>query len=369
MAPLTLIDSQQRLHAQRSLMAAGYSLVVIAAIGLYHANGFVSFEVFLRATGAIATLIVLFTIVFRLGLNRRFTDRSMTMPQCMAAIVVLIYVNLHVEQGRGAFSMLYLLPLMFGLFRMRTVQLFILAAPIVLIHGMRIAMPVEELGQADFARELTEWVVLSVCLTSLVLLGGYLSELRRRLRFVATRDSLTGLINRRQLEEILDQEKDRVDRGGPDFCVAIIDIDNFKLVNDGHSHHVGDRTLREFGELLQLQIRRSDHVGRYGGDEFLLVMTQTGIEAAAAGLQRVTTRVRNHPWGNIADGLAVTMSAGIAQYVSGQSIDDVTRRADDALYTAKLDGRDSVVTDRTVSASVVVSTPESRRRVMPAAGV
>lgn len=355
MAPTTLIDSQHQMHLRRSLMASAYALVVAAVIGGYAWAGYVPVDVCLQAVAGIVILIAAFLAVFRLGINRRFRDRSLTMPQCMAAIAVLIYVNIHVVEARAAFSTLYLLPLMFGLFRMRTLQLFVLALPIVMVHGALLTGAHGERDGAAMTLAAIEYVVLTFSLTSLVLIGGYLGELRRRLRFVATRDPLTGLANRREIEEMLTREKFRVDRSGPSFCVAVIDLDQFRQINDTYGHSIGDRALREFGDLLQHLLRKSDYVGRYGGDEFLVIMTQTGLPAARHALERLVQQVREHHWGRIVEGLGLTISAGVAECTPARSIDDVLKRVDDALYTAKQDGRCAVVADAAGQDDAVVT--------------
>ena len=345
MAPTTLIDSQHHMHLRRSLMASAYALVVAGVIGGYAWVGYVPVEVCVRAAGAIVILIGMFLGVFRFGINRRFRDRSLTMPQCMAAIVVLIYVNLHVVEARAAFSTLYLLPFMFGLFRMRTLDLFVLALPIVVAHGAWLAGAHGETEGPAMVLAAIEYIVLTFALTSIVLIGGYLGELRRRLRLVATRDPLTGLANRREIEEMLAREKFRVDRSGPVFCVAVIDIDQFMQVKDTHGHSIGDRALREFGDLTQHLLRKSDYVGRFGGDEFLVIMTQTNLRAANHALERLVRQVREHHWGRIVEGLGITISVGVAECNPSRSIDDVLKRVEDALYVAKQDGRCRVVAD------------------------
>ena len=167
------------------------------------------------------------------------------------------------------------------------------------------------------------------------------SELVRAARF----DALTGLYNRGTFLEEFEREVSRCARGGPAFSLAVFDLDRFKRLNDQYGHPFGDRVLKAFAEVLRADIRKHDAVGRYGGEEFALLMPNTGKETA----MRVAERVRRdlETRGISVDGkrVEVTVSGGIATYgVEGEDWDTLLSAADTALYEAKNSGRNRVVT-------------------------
>lgn len=159
---------------------------------------------------------------------------------------------------------------------------------------------------------------------------------------LSRRDPLTGLLNRRHLDERLAEEFDRARRYGSPLSVAMLDVDHFKAVNDGHSHAVGDEVLRRVAELLSSSVRRSDLAARYGGEEFALVFPETELAAAAAACEKLRVSIETHPWGALAAGLTVTVSAGVAAGTDLPSWERLLSAADARLYEAKRDGRNCV---------------------------
>ena len=156
-------------------------------------------------------------------------------------------------------------------------------------------------------------------------------------------DPLTGLKTRRVLEMRLVEERERGIRRGSPFCVAILDVDSFKKVNDDCGHEAGDQVLRKLAEILRAKTRASDLVARFGGDEFVVVMSDTELDVAGQVLERVRAGVEEGLF--TPEGGAVTISCGVAAW-SGEiehTGADVLRSADTALRGAKQTGRNSVV--------------------------
>jgi diguanylate cyclase (GGDEF)-like protein/PAS domain S-box-containing protein len=170
-------------------------------------------------------------------------------------------------------------------------------------------------------------------------------KLRQALLEQSIRDPLTGLYNRRYMEEALKQQLSRVTRQLHPLGLIMIDIDHFKNFNDTHGHAAGDALLRELGRLLESHIRGGDVACRYGGEEFLLIMPDASLEAAqqrALLLQKEAKKLRVRDAGQSLDG--ITLSMGVAIYPEhGRNKDSVLRAADAALYRAKQEGRDRVV--------------------------
>jgi diguanylate cyclase (GGDEF)-like protein len=160
---------------------------------------------------------------------------------------------------------------------------------------------------------------------------------------LANRDELTGARNRRAIMSLVSEEHERMQRTQVPFAVALFDVDFFKRVNDEHGHLIGDEVLRRFVMAAAVAIRGSDRLGRYGGEEFLLLMPTTDREdAALAAAERVRESVSRVGWTGIDAGLDVTVSAGLSVARPGESVETLLGRADKALYTAKHDGRNCV---------------------------
>lgn len=166
-----------------------------------------------------------------------------------------------------------------------------------------------------------------------------------RLQSLATTDALTGLMNRRLLMHQCQAEFSRARRHNADLSVAMFDIDHFKKVNDIYGHQVGDRILKELGKLIQENVRDCDTVGRYGGEEFCLILPETRQTEAADLMERLRVMVASHVFCMPDNPLTVTMSVGIAQWESRTHTckEDIIHQADAALYEAKQQGRNRVV--------------------------
>lgn len=168
--------------------------------------------------------------------------------------------------------------------------------------------------------------------TELKRIEGEREELLGKVKDMATHDSLTGLSNRRMLEEQLPREMARARRSGMPLCVAIIDIDHFKAYNDTHGHLAGDEVLRECARAWDGALRGEDTIVRFGGEEFLVLLPDTEPEEAAEVVERLRERT---PMGQ-------TCSAGLASWDFVESADDLLGRADATLYLAKAGGRDQL---------------------------
>ena len=166
---------------------------------------------------------------------------------------------------------------------------------------------------------------------------------RQQLVKLASQDSLTGLPNRRRTAELAAASLQAAGESQKPLTIAIIDMDHFKIINDRCGHAAGDHVLKEFARAGREALRESDILGRWGGEEFLLVMPETSLDLAVASLQRLRTLVCGIRLPATGSGLRVTLSAGLSSSDEDtRSLDELIARADAALYTAKNEGRDAI---------------------------
>ena len=165
---------------------------------------------------------------------------------------------------------------------------------------------------------------------------------------MATIDELTGLYNRRALFSRLTEEHSRAERYGQGFSLLLIDIDDFKDVNDEYGHQVGDGILRGLGAFLRQNLRDSDFPARFGGEEFICLLPSTDIDQAVQAGNKIRQLLSHSTLSSKKTHvtLQITVSIGIAVFTSGDDIDNLVKRADDALYLAKRRGKNQIVTER-----------------------
>jgi diguanylate cyclase (GGDEF)-like protein len=171
-----------------------------------------------------------------------------------------------------------------------------------------------------------------------------INRLQEQLREQAHRDPLTGQYNRRYLDTTLQREMIKAAREQLPITLLMVDIDHFKAINDTHGHPVGDEVLRQIGLILATHARSHDVVCRYGGEEFLLLLPQLPSTQALQRAEQLRRSAKTHVFSTEAGDIRVTLSVGVATYPDhGQTVDELLRSADHALYQAKREGRNRVV--------------------------
>ena len=169
-----------------------------------------------------------------------------------------------------------------------------------------------------------------------------LEEARLKAEELARFDSLTGVLSRRAILEALDEETERARRHGDGLACLMLDLDRFKTINDKYGHQFGDKALRRIARVIAELCRAYDHLGRYGGEEFLLILPETRISGAVAFAERVREAVAATVLNG--DDERITLSIGVAEWLSDDgSPDTLIAEADQALFEAKAAGRDQVV--------------------------
>lgn len=294
----------------------------------------------------------------RSGHNLALSDPSFTAPQMVLGFIFSVASYVLSGTGRGSVFPIVMVILTFGMYSlppdvMRRAGLMALTMFGIAMAVMSWVNP----AVYDPTVELGHFLMMAIMLPAISMLAGQLSRLREKLRRqkaeltdaltriqeLATRDELTGLANRRHMQQLVELERARGMRSGHAFCLAVIDLDHFKRINDAHGHPVGDRVLRAFAREALATIRGSDVLGRWGGEEFLLMLPNTRAALAKLGLERL--RLRAEALKVDIDGGAVsfTLSAGLVEHLAGEAVADTIARADRALYLAKQQGRNCVV--------------------------
>ncbi|WP_310439958.1 GGDEF domain-containing protein [Sulfuricurvum sp.] len=161
----------------------------------------------------------------------------------------------------------------------------------------------------------------------------------RKLEQLATVDKLSGLYNRMKIETYCDMEIDRAERYNEIFSMILIDIDYFKEINDAHGHNIGDRVISNISKVLQSSIRCVDYVGRWGGEEFLILLPKTTAQQAFQIAEKIRITIMEEDFSPAQN---ITISAGITEYIQGDTTEKIIQRADDELYKAKESGRNQI---------------------------
>lgn len=359
LAVLLSTDSKQRVRIIRSLMAAN---VYVLCMGIM---GFASQQGLMRAdeAGLLSALILLNVVVWygllRSGLNQRFAEPSLTLPQILAALTWIVAAYAITGVFHGATMMLLTLVLVFGIFNLHARDAKIAGAYAVVLTG--VVMVYKTMTDAvgyPVALESVHFALVVSSVPTISVLTAQLSNLRTRLRtkqeeltqaldriqVLATRDELTGLYNRRHMMSVLDEHQRRLSRSsGHDFCLAILDLDFFKQINDTHGHNVGDEVLRNFASHAAAMTRETDVLARWGGEEFMLVLVGTTAQDAERGIQRLRDSLRNVTMAKDHLALHPSFSAGLSAYQPGENLAACIERADKALYSAKQSGRNRTV--------------------------
>lgn len=289
----------------------------------------------------------------------RLQDHLMTAPQMTVASLSLAAFVLWVPQIGGLLLMLLFLVVGYGSLRMGATRAVVGAMLASLTAGAVLAAAGEALDipMDTPAQRALSGLWFSLILARAALLGLYGSQLRELLRrrnaelaatfeqleALAHRDELTGVLNRRSAMQVLEAERQRMLRTGQPFGVALFDLDHFKQINDRFGHVVGDEVLRRFVLGAATQMRVVDRLGRYGGEEFLLLLPGTeDLADAQAAADRVRVGIADQAWAELHPELSVTVSAGVSLCRPQDTHEQLLARVDSALYAAKRDGRNRV---------------------------
>lgn len=296
------------------------------------------------------------TLLIRTGWSERLRDPSLTLVQMAWTITSGAVAYVLAGEGRGVVPSMLAMILFFGALGLSPRQvvgigLYAMAAfSVAVVVSPRFYATTFDVMDGAYAAMIL--IVLAGCMV----VNLRVQQMRQRLdrqrealaealaenRALAMRDELTGLYNRRAMVELIQLECRRRRRGQGTLLFAMIDVDHFKRVNDHHGHAMGDHVLRVFADALRANVRETDVLARWGGDEFLLLLSDIEPRSAQTLLERTREAIAALPVPNAPPGLRLSMSAGLALHLPHSSPQETLERADQALYAAKDQGRNRV---------------------------
>lgn len=353
----TILNHRNRQNArlQRLLLIGLFGLFYLVGVAVFYMHGLVDQVALTTATVLITSTVSMFYLCFLTGWNNRAREKNLRVPISLCAIGIMLVLSYMAPATQILFTPFLFLTMTFVLHRVSPKMMLLLT--IVTLCGYLLVIAVHYQQYRDWAMlQLEGALMLSLLLTlpGFVVLASRMQQLHNAL-FKATRkikdieedaqrDVLLGCYNRRYIVAALEQQKRMADESGAPLCLAVIDLDHFKRVNDEAGHLGGDEVLRTFARVAEGNVRKQDIFGRYGGEEFLLVLPETPLSAALNISERIRTQIEQYDWqGKLRQG--VTISIGLTQYIAGESVLDLFSRTDTAMYTAKQNGRNQVVVE------------------------
>jgi diguanylate cyclase (GGDEF)-like protein len=358
-ADLVLSTDRRQRRCLTVLLLAG--LLTLCGVGLLVygslAGIFEAGSVAVLAVLSVLTMVVFYALI-RSGLNQRCANPTLAFPQTIAAQTLVAGAYAVTGPVHPSFLIMLAVVMVFGMFNLRANAVRAVCAYTLVAMGAVMAWRAHTDPLHYPAHlEVFYFVLLVIALPVVSTLSGQLMGMRTRLKthkrelekalaqiqHMAVRDELTQLPNRRCMLDLLRQHALRRARGGSSFYVGMVDLDHFKLVNDTHGHAVGDEVLRGFAGHAQSVLRATDIIGRWGGEEFLVLLTESPPGDPTVGISRLRTSLAGVEVCAGVPQLRVEFSSGFARYEPGEPIEQVIERADRALYAAKAAGRNRTV--------------------------
>jgi diguanylate cyclase (GGDEF)-like protein len=351
-------DPRERQRLSQALLAMGLLATGVLAMHYFVAIGQADAAAVWWWSGFTLAGMVVFFALIRSGVSRRWREPSLTVPQMLFALTSGAVAYALLGSGRGAVFPVVMTILMFGLFvatprQMRWVSVYAVSLFGAVMAWRAWSQPLRYPPEV----ELGHFLLVATMMPAVSILAARLSAIRLRsrqhraelaqalvrLREQSTRDELTGLINRRHMEELIEQEHQRCVRSGQSFCLAVLDIDHLRGINEAHGRSAGDAMLRGLAHEAARHVRVSDVLARQAGDEFVLMMSDTRAALARGGLERLHEKLSAVTVGHGTVTLGVTLSGGLAQHHAGETVAQTLDRAHAARAEAKAQGGNRIV--------------------------
>jgi diguanylate cyclase (GGDEF)-like protein len=303
---------------------------------------------------------VVFFLLVRLGKTRELKDPTLMLPQNIFALLAIAFAYAAVgPNDRGVVLVLVALVMVFGMYTHKANQSVGVGLGFLVLLGM--SMGILSRLDPDYYPpnlELLRFELIMGTVPTLIYSAYQITSWRNRLKLqradlkvaleqvqqLATRDVLTGLYNRRFMQERLEDCVNRFERYGELFTIVLVDLDHFKKINDQYGHKVGDQALTAFASAAGMVLRDTDTIARWGGEEFILLLPNTSPHKATVAMERLRTTLANCTVSPNVPSLRVKFSSGIAIHNRAASLNQTLERADRALYQAKSEGRDRDIT-------------------------
>ena len=353
-------DKRQRIRLAMSGLAALIMVFCLVVMNSVAAAGLASTSEVRVWTACLVLGLIAVYAAIRSGWSRRFKDPALTLAQILYAITCCAAAFVIAGPARGVTLPILAIILMFGIFGLTTRQMLGVLVYSLVAFGVASGV-VAARDEPDYPTVVAAayvGMVVVVLLSSTFLttrvqstrehLRRQKAELARALeqiRQLATHDDLTGLLNRRAMLDRMQLEQRRSLRSGSPLLIAQLDIDHFKVVNDTHGHAAGDLVLQSFADTVRRNVRDTDVLARWGGEEFVLLLCDTPAADAVALMERLRQAVQamQVPVAQGGQPITVTVSIGLARHAPADPLAGTLERADRALYAAKAGGRNRVV--------------------------
>jgi diguanylate cyclase (GGDEF)-like protein len=298
---------------------------------------------------------IAFFMLVRSGWTKPFKDPTLMLPQNVFALLAIAFAYTAIgPNDRGIVLVLIALVMVFGMYTHTPKQSVVIGLLAMLMLGL--SMGILSRLDPEFyppKLELLRFELMIGTVPSLIFSAYQISSWRNRLETqrrdlkvaleqvqkLATRDVLTGIYNRRFMQDKLDDAVKRFDRYGERFAVVLVDLDHFKRVNDQYGHKVGDQALMAFASAAGLVLRDTDTIARWGGEEFIFLLPNTSAHKALVAMERLRQTLQHCTVSPDVPSLRVQFSSGLAVHDTVAALNHTLERADRALYAAKNEGR------------------------------
>lgn len=347
-----------RIRTSQFVLAA---LLMLASIGVLFFMKSVGIggmgDVRLWAACSTAGLMIVYALI-RSGYSLRWADPSLAFVQMLFAIACNAAAFALAGDGRGVTLPLLAVILMFGMFGLSIQQVITVAVYGLMLFAEAILFSLlRETERTTYYLYGAYYFMVVIVLASSTFLTWRLCEMREHMRHqklqltralekiqqTANYDELTGAANRRHMLQLIQYESQRSDRSANPLLVAMLDIDYFKRINDTYGHQAGDVALQKFTKTVQEKIRVTDTLARWGGEEYLILLTETELDVGLICLERVRAAVAADVVKFAGSWISLTVSIGVTRYQPGEAFEKTLTRADEALYAAKAQGRNQIV--------------------------
>jgi diguanylate cyclase len=351
-------DPKRRIRLQQWLTTLAIYVASggVMALGVHH--GLIGLHPLLAWAVFVLGGLGVFYGLIRWGFSERLRDPALTSTQIVFGMLTVCWGYLMCGEVRSATVCPMMVILTFGAFSLPTRRIALLTAgSLALLTLAMLVLHRWQPGRFNARVDIANLLIAAIMLPASCVVAGHLSTLRGRLRKqrtaltealqqiaqLASRDELTGLVNRRCMQESLMQAHYRVQREGACVCIALLDLDHFKSVNDRFGHAAGDAVLHTFAQIAAAAVRSSDTLARWGGEEFLLMAPDAQPHQIQAILDRLRCKLGDTAVPGLDAGFRVTFSAGVVSSCVPDTLPQFIARADQALYRAKSHGRNQVV--------------------------